>query len=251
MFLTRQKLAPLIAELIGTFVLTYIVLAVTKSQLGLPYFVSIIVGLTLTLMVLVIGATSGCHINPAVTVGLWSVKKIATLKALFYIVAQLIGAILAWKLFTYLVNGAVPVTRIGTEAFEWRIFFAEFAGTVLFTFGVASAIYQGLKGGALATAIGGSLTLGILLATVASNGVLNPALALGIQSWSFEYFVAPLFGGLIGVNLYAMVFAGETFVVKLPKSKSRSSLASKITISTKGSSKSSNSKKSSKNKKRR
>lgn len=238
MLLNRKKLAPLVAELIGTFVLTYIVLAVSKSNLGLPYFVSIAVGLTLAIMVLVIGATSGSHINPAVTVGLWSVKKIETIKAIFYIIAQLMGAILAWKLFMYFANGSVPVAKIGTEAFEWRVFIAEFAGTTLFTFGVASAVYQGLKGGALATAIGGSLTLGILLASVASNGVLNPALALGIQSWSFEYFVAPLFGGLVGVNLYAMMIAGESFVIK-PKM-GHISTPSKITVSSKSSKKKSN-----------
>lgn len=248
MLLNRQKLAPLIAELIGTFVLTYVVLAVTKSQIGLPYFVSIIVGVTLALMVLVIGGTSGSHINPAVTVGLWSVKKIGSYKAIFYIVSQLIGAVLAWKLFIYLSNDAVPVAQIGSKTFTWRIFIAEFAGTALFTFGVASAIYQGLKGGALATAVGGSLTLGILLATVASNGVLNPAVALGIQSWSYEYFVAPFFGGLIGVNLYSLVFAGESFVIKNPlSSPTHKSTASKITIGTK----SSTNKKKAQNKKRR
>ena len=83
--------------------------------------------------------------------------------------------------------------------------------------------------------------MGVIVASVVSNGVLNPAVALGIQSWGIEYFVAPLVGGLIGFNLYALVFAGESFAIKVSSKKSTHT-PSKVTISTKGSQKKSTAK---------
>lgn len=239
MLLSRKKLAPLIAELLGTFTLTFVVLSVSKSAIGIPYFVALAAGLTLTLMVLVIGATSGAHINPAVTFGLWSVKKIGTLKGILYIIAQFIGAIFAWKLYVYLIDNTIP--SIGSKSYDWRILTAELVGTLIFTFGLAAAVYQGYEGGRKAATIGGSLVLGILVSSVVANGVLNPAVALGIQSWGTEYFVGPLVGGLIGINLYSLVFAGEPFAIK--PSTRRASVPSKVTISTKGSKKNTSKKK--------
>lgn len=239
MLLSRRRLAPLIAELLGTFILTFVVLSVSKSAIGIPYFVALAAGLTLSILVLVIGATSGTHINPAVTFGLWSVKKIGTFKGILYIVAQFIGAIFAWKLYTYLIANTIP--SIGTKSTDWRIFTAELVGTLIFTFGLASAIYQEFEAGKKAVTIGGSLILGVLLSSVVANGVLNPAVALGIQSWGVEYFVAPLIGGFLGVNLYALVFAGEAFAIK--PLKRRTSVPSKVTINTKNSKKKSSKKK--------
>ncbi len=226
MLLSRKRLLPLIAELIGTFILTFIILSVSKSNIGLAYFVSLAVGLTLAVLVLAIGNTSGCHINPAVTFGLWSVKKIGTLKALFYILAQFMGALFAWKLYTYFIADVIP--SIATEKFEWRVFYGELIGTLVFTFGLAAAIYQEFTDGKKAFVIGSSLTLGVLVASAVSNGVLNPAVALGIQSWSREYIVAPIIGGFLGVNLYSLVFVGESFSLK--KSSKYVSKPSKVTI---------------------
>jgi glycerol uptake facilitator-like aquaporin len=239
MLLTRKKLAPLVAELLGTFTLTFVVLSVSKSAIGIPYFVAIAAGLTLAMMVLIIGATSGAHINPAVTFGLWSVKKIGTLKGVLYIFAQFIGAIFAWKLYTYFIDNTIP--SISTKSYDWRIFTAELVGTLIFTFGLAAAVYQKFEGVKSAITIGGSLILGIFISSSIANGVLNPAVALGIQSWGTEYFVGPLVGAFIGINLYSLVFAGESFAIKPPIK--RSYTPSKVTISTKSSKKKSAKKK--------
>jgi glycerol uptake facilitator-like aquaporin len=212
MLLKREKLAPLVAELLGTFTLTFAVLSVSKSAIGIPYFVAIGAGLTLAILVFTIGSTSGAHVNPAVTFGLWSLKKIGTLKALLYIVAQFMGAAFAWKLYTYLISNTIP--NIAGKDFDWKIFVAEMVGTLIFTFGIAAALYQKFEGGKLAATIGGSLVIGIVVASAISNGVCNPAVALGIQSWSKEYVIAPLVGGLLGFNLYAFVFANEGFAFK-------------------------------------
>lgn len=215
MLLNRKRLAQLFAELMGTFLLTFSILSVSKSAIGIPYFVAIGAGLTLAVLVLTISTTSGAHVNPAVSLGLWSIRKVSTVRAVSYIVVQFMGAAFAWKFYTYLTNNAIP--NIAGKNFDWRIFAAEAVGTLVFTFGIAAAMYQKYEGGKLAATIGGSLIVGILLASVVSNGLLNPAVALGVQSWSKEYIIAPFVGALVGFNLYAYLFAGESFSVPAPK----------------------------------
>lgn len=224
MLFSREKLATWVAELLGTFILTFTVLSVSKSAIGIPYFVAIGAGLTLAILVLTIGKTSGAHVNPAVTLGLWSARKIGTVQGLIYIAAQFMGAAFAWRLYTYFIDATIP--SIASKSFDWRILVAELIGTLVFTFGIAAAIYQKYEGGKLAATIGGSLIVGVILSSSIANGVLNPAVALGIQSFSLEYIIGPLVGGLIGINLYALFFSGEPFawtpkkktpVVKLAK----------------------------------
>lgn len=229
MLLSREKITPLVSELLGTFLLTFVVLSVSKSAIGIPYFVSIAAGLVLATVVVAVGKYSGAHINPAVTFGLWSTKKIGTLKALMYIAVQFMGAAFAWKLYTYLIDGSIQ--GIATAEFDWRIFTAEAVGAFVFTFGLASAIYQKFEDSKLAVTAGVSLTLGIIVASSVSNGVINPAVALGIQSWSKVYVIAPLVGGLVGFNLYSMLFAGENFTwvsaAKKPKKTSKAKVTKK------------------------
>lgn len=207
---TRKKIAAFTAELLGTAVLTAVVLAVVRSAIGIPYFLAIGVALTLSLLVLILGSASGAHVNPAVTFGLWTLRKINTADAVMYIVAQFIGALAAAKLYVYLTEQSLQ--NIANTEFDWRILIAELIGTFVFTFGIAAAVYQRYEGGKLAMTIGGSLGLGILVAGVASNSVLNPAVALGIQSWSMVYVAGPLLGAIFGMNLYALLFAGEKII---------------------------------------
>jgi glycerol uptake facilitator-like aquaporin len=220
----------LVAEFFGTAVLTLSVLAVMRSQIGIGYFVAIAVGLTLSLLVLTIGSTSGAHVNPAVTIGMWTVRKIATMQAVAYIAAQMLGGLAAWRLYEYLVNRTLP--NIAEKTFDWRVLVAEVVGTFVLTFGIAAAVYQGQKGLRQATTVGGSLFLGILIATVASNGILNPAVALGVQSWSRAYVFGPIIGAIIGFNLYALLFApAGALSLRSAKATSAGSTVSKVSRS--------------------
>lgn len=205
--LSRKNVAAVVAEIIGTAVLTSVVLAVSRSPIGLPYFVALAAGLTLSLLVLIIGPASGAHVNPAVTLGMWTIRQINTVKAILYIAAQFLGATLALKLYEYLTDG--PIKNIANKNFDWRVTVAEIVGTFIFTFGIAAAVYQKQELGRKAATIGGSLLLGILVASVASNGMLNPAVALGAQSWSKAYVFGPLVGAILGMNLYALLFADK------------------------------------------
>ncbi len=200
----RKKVAAIVAEFLGTFSLACAVLIMTK-QINLTFFSAIVAGVTLGLMVLVIGSVSGSHINPAVTLGLWTLRKVETTTAIVYILAQMLGGAVAWRFSEYMLNTDLP--SIANTAFDARVLVAEIVGTLVFTFGVASAVFQGYKGLRQAVTIGSSLTVGILIASLGSNGVLNPAVALGIQSWNISYVVGPILGAIIGMNLYAQLFA--------------------------------------------
>jgi glycerol uptake facilitator-like aquaporin len=212
----KNKTAAIVAEFFGTFVLASAVLAMI-TKIGIPYFAATTAGLVLATMVLVIGGISGSHINPAVTVGFWSVKKISSAQAIVYIAAQLLGGLCAWRVAEYFLQQALP--NIAGKSFDWRIMLAEALGTFIFTFGIAAAVNQGFDGGKLSAAIGISLTIGIIIASMASNGVLNPAVALGIHSYSLSYVLGPLVGGVLGMNVYQYVFHIEPVVKKSTKSK--------------------------------
>ena len=204
----RNKLAVLVAECIGTFLLTSAILAQAYSNVivNRTWFVAATAGLTLAAIVLIVGRVSGAHVNPAVTIGLWTLRKIESTTALVYMAAQFLGAAIAWRLFQYFQNDTIPNIA---GSFEWRIFVAEMVGTLLFTFGVAAAVTQKLQGLRAAFTIGVSLTIGVLVAATASNGILNPAVALGLNSWSWTYVTAPIIGSVLGMNLYDLFLAPE------------------------------------------
>lgn len=193
----------LAAEFIGTFGLSIAVLVSLNGYLpGVP--TAFLAGAVLALFVMLIGSISGSHINPAVTLGLLSVKKIELPSALGYIVAQIAGALTAWVVMNLMLEGTL--TAQVSAASDYRTFFAEFLGALIFGFGIASAVNHKLKGFNLAFAIGGSLTLGIIVAAVVSNGVLNPAVAISIESVSWAYILGPIVGLILGTNLYAFLF---------------------------------------------
>ncbi|MCA9333131.1 aquaporin [Candidatus Saccharibacteria bacterium] len=214
--LSKDKTAMLLAEFFGTFVLTAAVLGMI-TKIGIPFFAAATAGITLALMVLLIGKISGSHVNPAVTFGLWSVKKIQTNQAIVYIAVQFLGALSALRLGEYFLDKQL-VALAGTTV-DWRVFIAESVGTFIFTFGIAAAISQGAQDGKLAAAIGMSLFVGIVIASMASNGILNPAVAVGLRSVNVSYLVGPLVGSLLGMNIYEYVFATKPAKKKITKKK--------------------------------
>lgn len=200
----RQKVAMLVAEFLGAATLTSAVYAMAVRT-SFPYFAAGAAGMTVGLMVLVVGATSGAHLNPAVTVGLWTLRKIQTMQALVYIAAQMLGGVAAWRLMEYLMDS--PLKDIAGKNVDWRIMVAEAVGTLIFGFAIAAATIKGYEGLQLAVTVGTGLFIGAMVAAFASNGLLNPAVALGVQSFSVSYVVAPIVGSIVGMNLYSMLFA--------------------------------------------
>lgn len=218
MLFERKKIAMIMAEFLGAAILTAAVLAVSKSNVGIPYFVSLIAGLTLAAGTLVFGAVSGAHFNPLVTIGLWSARQVKTLVAVVYIAAQLLGGAVAYLLYTYLVNNTVQ--NVGE--FDSRVLVAEAAGAFVFALGWAATVYHRLEAGKAAFVVGASFVVGVMVASVASAGLLNPAVALGVRSWEWgTYVLGPVLGGVIGFNLYALLFAPSSALAEPAKPKSK------------------------------
>lgn len=200
----RKKIAMVTAEFLGTGILTLVVLGVSKSSVGLPFFVAIAAGLVLVAMSLALGAVSGAHFNPAITIGLWTTRKIKALPAVVYIAAQLLGAGAAYLLYTYFIGQ----TWKNTGEFDEKILVTEVVGAFVFALAWAAASYQRLEAGKAAAVVGIGLMLGLLVASVAAPAILNPAVAFGTRMFVFGTYVAgPILGSIIAFNLYGLLFA--------------------------------------------
>jgi len=157
----------------------------------------VIAGLTLGLLVYTIGPISGCHINPSVTLGLFSIGKIDAAGAGSYIVAQLIGGAAALGVGGLLFASPAEVTA----ANSLHVGLSEAMGAAVLVFGVSSVVIGRVPEVMAGAVIGGSLALGVSFAAHATNGVVNPAVALGIGSLSLAYVWGPLLGGVVGAML--------------------------------------------------
>lgn len=222
-FSRSPLLAASVAEFVGTFIFAAVVLAVS----GQPLF--ILFGLAA--VVLAIGAMSGAHVNPLLTVGAWATKRISGVRAVSYLVAQVLGALMALVVMNAFVNAAPEVSsqaaqfgQTAPELFkaaeipegkQWVVLSAELLGAVVFSFVVASALRMKERGAA-ALAVGGGLYVALLLAGsaasyVGANAVVNPAVAGALQAVKWDlwpimvYVLAPLVGGVLGFALNDLV----------------------------------------------
>jgi aquaporin Z len=224
-FSRMPLLGAAIAEFIGTFLLATAIVSTGAQAQGQ----AIIALFALTGIVLVIGGLSGAHVNPAITVGAWVTKRISGVRAISYIVAQILGAMLALVVLSSYVHAAPAVSAqaqmYGQSAAsllqvnalpqgkEWSILFAELLGTTIFAFAFARTFRNTRDSIASAFTIGFGFFLGLMIAGYAVNvvgggAVLNPALAIAEQAftkldvWTVAvYALIPLIGGVIGFAL--------------------------------------------------
>lgn len=201
----KKELAALVAEFLGTGVLTLLVLSVQRSTIGVPFFVALAAGLAVIVMSFAVAGTSGGHFNPAISIAMWTARKLDTVKVVLYVAVQLLGGFAAYHVYSYFVNNKLQA--VGGH-YTGRILAAEAIGAGIFAFGWVSAVYQRFSASVAASVAGLSLTLGIIAASSASIGLLNPAVALGVKAWVWgTYVLGPIIGAVIGVNLYGMLFA--------------------------------------------
>jgi glycerol uptake facilitator-like aquaporin len=224
----RNKVAMLVAEFLGTAVLTLVVLSVQRSTIGIAYFVALAAGLTVAALSYIFTNVSGAHFNPAITIGAWTARKVKTLPAISYIVAQLLGGWAAYVIYTYFVNSSLQ--KIGGN-FTARVLVAEAIGMLVFAFIWAAVAAQKLS----ANIVGAGLTLGIIVASAASIGFLNPAVALGGRAWEIwgsmgwgTYLLGPVLGSIIAFNLYDLVFSESGYNFSLRRA---GAVAPKATVS--------------------
>jgi len=225
MSLTKRS----IAELIGTFWLVLggcgsAVLAAGIPELGLGYLgVSFAFGLTVVTMAYAIGHISGCHLNPAVSIGLVAGGRFKAGELPFYIVAQVIGAILAALIIRAIASGAegyaggLASNGFGDHSPHGYSMLAgltiEIVMTAMFLFVIMGATDKRAPAGLAPLAIGLMLTLIHLISIPVTNTSVNPARSTGPalieggialdQLWLF--WVAPIFGAIIGATLYKLI----------------------------------------------
>ncbi len=191
-----------IAELLGTFVLSLFVGVSLVAGLS----TAAVAGFAVLLGVYVFGPISGAHFNPAVTIGLWSIKKIGNKDTLGYLISQVLGALLALLILSMSLPyfGGVGSSGIDSSTML-RVIFSEILGMLFFSFGVATMVFRKETTAWNGVVIGGSLTLGVFIATIFGGlGIINPAVSILVLGSSIHavYFIAPVIGAVLGFQLY-------------------------------------------------
>jgi glycerol uptake facilitator-like aquaporin len=211
---SKKKLALLGVELIGTAVLALAVLSVRNSGIGYSLFVAMAAGIALGAVVLTFSSVGEPQLNPALTVGLWSARKVSTLRAVLFIALQLLGGAIAYWLYIYFIKTHLPSTAGHYNA---RVMISEAVGTFVFVVGWTAAVTQKYTGLRLAAAIGAAFAAGLIIASLSTTGfgLINPALALSVRSWGWGTYVAgPVIGGVVGVNFYHYLYGTGSIKVK-------------------------------------
>jgi aquaporin Z len=199
---TRIKASTLAAEFIGTAMLASIVL-IMSSTTSVSYFIATSAALVLASIVLLFGSVSGAFVNPAITFGMWTSRKISSLRAVSYIAAELLGGLAAWQLFQYLTGHKLTSHSTG---YSTKVLIAEAIGAAILSFGVAAVVSRRTDAVTSAVTVGAVIFGAIMVAALASSAYINPAVALAARSWSTAYVVGPLIGGVVGVNLYTLLY---------------------------------------------
>ena len=211
----RRQVAITVAEFIGTGLLALVILTVQHTSIGFPYFVAIAAGLTLAAATATFGLSGdGAHFNPAVTIGMWTTRQIKTLPAAVYVVAQMLGGWAAYYMYTYFTRTSLQ--PVGGH-YDGHILVAEALGAFVLTLAYGAAVFHGYVNSKTAVLVGAAYTAGIIIASSASLGLANPAVALSVRAFDVlgsmgwgTYVLGPVLGSVIGFNLYALLFAPET-----------------------------------------
>ena len=219
------------AEFIGTFWLVLggcgsAVLAAAFPGVGIGLLgVSLAFGLTVLTMAFAIGPISGCHLNPAVSVGLWAAGRFPANKLLPYIVAQVLGAIVAGGVLYVIASGAAGFdvakgfasNGYGLRSPGGYSMLAGLVCEVVMTAFFLIVILGATDGRASAQfapiAIGLALTLIHLVSIPVTNTSVNPARSTGVavyvgaaaleQLWLF--WVAPIVGACLGAQIFKAI----------------------------------------------
>jgi aquaporin Z len=219
------------AELVGTFWLVLggcgsAVLAAAFPGVGIGLLgVSLAFGLTVLTMAFAIGPVSGCHLNPAVSVGLAVGGRFKPSELPAYIVAQVVGGAIAAGTLYVIASGKAGFSTAGGMASngyglhspgQYSLgagFLTEVVMTGMFLFVIMGATDERAPKGFAPIAIGLCLTLIHLVSIPVTNTSVNPARSTGpalvVGGWALEqlwmFWVAPLIGGALGALVYGLV----------------------------------------------
>ncbi|MCE7883050.1 MAG: aquaporin Z [Actinobacteria bacterium ATB1] len=221
-----------VAEVFGTAVLVVggvgsAVLA--GSEIGF-LGVAIAFGLSLLVMAYTIGSISGCHINPAVTVGLWVLGKTKGRDVPLYVVAQVVGGVLG-GLVVFLVASGLEDFSVVDSGFAsngygthspggyplWAVAIAETVVTLLFVIVVVSTSRKSMHASMTGVSVGWALALAHLILIPVSNASVNPARSIATavfqHTWALEqlwaFIVFPLAGAFLAGLLWRVLVPAD------------------------------------------
>jgi len=221
-----------VAEFIGTFWLVFggcgaAVLAAAFPGLGIGFVgVALAFGLTLLTMAFAIGHISGCHINPAVTVGLVVGKRFPLSELPAYVIAQVLGGLAGSAVLYFIASGKAGFSLAGGFASNGygehspggyalsACLAAEVVLTFMFLMIILGATDKRAPQGFAPIAIGLGLTLIHLIGIPVTNTSVNPARSTGpaifVGGWALQqlwlFWVAPIVGAALGGVVYALFF---------------------------------------------
>ncbi len=219
------------AEFLGTFWLVLggcgsAVLAAAFPEVGIGLMgVSLAFGLTVLTMAFAIGHISGCHLNPAVSIGLWAGGRFPAKDLLPYIVAQVLGGIVAGGVLYLIASGKAGFSLSGGFASNGygehspggyalgAALVCEVVMTMMFLVVILGATDARAPAGFAPIAIGLCLTLIHLISIPVTNTSVNPARSTGVAvyvgGWAVEqlwlFWLAPIVGALIGAVIYRAI----------------------------------------------
>ena len=225
----------LVAEFIGTFWLVLggcgsAVLAASFPELGIGFVgVALAFGLTVVTMAYAIGHISGCHLNPAVSVGLWVGGRFDKSELLPYVGAQVLGGI-AGAGILYLIASGKPGFELGGFAANGygahspggysmlAALITEVAMTFMFLIIILGSTHPKAPAGLAGLAIGLGLTLIHLISIPVTNTSVNPARstsqAIFVGDWAMDqlwlFWVAPIVGAILAGIVYKYISPNET-----------------------------------------
>jgi aquaporin Z len=223
------------AEFFGTFWLVFggcgsAVLAAAFPQLGIGFAgVALAFGLTLLTMAYAIGHISGCHINPAVSIGLWVGGRFPVSELIPYVIAQVLGAIAATSTLYFIASGKGGFDLSSGFAANGygdhspggyslgACLLAEIVLTFFFLFVILGTTDRRAPVGFAGIPIGLSLTLIHLIGIPVDNLSVNPARSTGpaifVHGWALQqlwlFWVAPIIGAAIAGLVYSLLFRQE------------------------------------------
>ena len=220
------------AELFGTFWLVFggcgaAVISAAYPQLGIGFVgVALAFGLTVLTMAFAIGHISGCHLNPAVSIGLVVAKRFPASELISYIAAQVLGGIIAGGVLYEIASGKPGWVAGGFASNGYgahspdgysmlACFITEVVCTAFFLIVILGATDERAPKGFAPIAIGLALTLIHLISIPVTNTSVNPARSLGVaiyqRGWAMSqewfFWVAPIVGAIVGAVLSRALFA--------------------------------------------
>ena len=220
-----------LAECIGTLILVFIGCGTVciLGGSGDLFGIAAAFGLAVTVMIYTIGAVSGCHINPAVSIALCAVKKFPVKDTAAYCISQCIGAVLGALLLLAVMGmealtiGGLGMTVPASGISLFQAFLAEFIGTfILMLVIMGVAVDRRAQPGFAGLAIGGTVLAVILAIGNISGGSINPARTFGpdLAALIFTgsdalwttfplYVFGPVLGSLCAAFLYRMIAGRE------------------------------------------